>query len=139
MTSQDFSSVKVGDVLWSIELSECEVTEICSSYIELTSTDESGDYAEYNFKGFHHPDMSNDIDFVLNKNQSLFWSKPEIKIPENPRRKIRLGALYWANIYRGHVEIFKSADEAERSVSNQYYIIATAVKLTGEYEVYDDE
>lgn len=75
--TNDFRKCKVGDKLWSIQLGECEVTNIQCGILELTNNIKNS--SEYYLDG-----KESGRDFI----QSLYFSNPNIIAPEKPKEKI---------------------------------------------------
>ena len=74
---QDFSKCKAGDRLWSIQLGECEVYERKDGIIFCKGKC-NYNKAAYNYEGKYYP---------KDKLPSLFFSKPEIKMPESQEQE----------------------------------------------------
>lgn len=72
MNTNDFSKCKVGEKLWSLQLSECVVVEIDEDDDSVRCENTEGARRYYSFDGkyFHEDNF-----------QSLFFSKPEIIAP----------------------------------------------------------
>ncbi len=79
--TNDFSGVRVGDKLWSIQLGDCEVIKIyensdLSLYsLGLESLADNGENEYYHVSG---------LCWDRDLHQSLFWSNPNIISPEKP-------------------------------------------------------
>lgn len=75
--TNDFSKCKVGQELWSIEVGDCKFEKITNEGIFVSNNDNV--IFQYNFNGTY-----------LNwaKNQSLYFSNPNIIAPEKPKEKI---------------------------------------------------
>lgn len=118
---QDFKNVKQGDRLWSIHLGDCEVCGIDS--VGLRCTNKFKEHS-YFFDGKYFSD---------DNGPSLFWSNPNIQIPERPKRKVIKTIERWANIYeRKDTIIWHDKDSADRYVNENRI---ACVKLTGSYEI----
>jgi len=128
-SASDFSGVKVGDKLWSVQLGECEVT-----HAPQTDKDRIICCPMY----CCHDSLCYSQDGKLMDNhpvQSLFWARPEIIAPPKPKRKVVKTVELWQNVYPENVTYLhvtkKEADE--RSEGNRI----ACVHLTGTYEVFE--
>lgn len=127
--TQDFSTAKVGDKLWSIQLGECYVKSIIKYQICSESQDKTIWYY-YDLNGTFNVD---------DKFPSLFWSNPNIQIPERPKRKVIKTVEKWCNIYEGFEGfpcISDSISMANKNAENNTAMKRIAIfKLTGTYEI----
>jgi len=131
--TNDFSGVNIGDKLWSIQLGNCVVERkrTNTSVIMCITPDgaEKSDSAWYHFDGKH-----NDFDYC----QSLFWSKPEIIAPENPRKMVKRETECFAVVVNGKNRmvclIGGDAEEYADGLRDEGVINIKVVRCTGEYE-----
>jgi hypothetical protein len=128
MCANDFSSVKVGDKLWSVQLGECDVVVVkAGTWNSIVCRNGEGNSEPYHQDGRY---WSEDAA------PSLYWSRPEITAPPKPKRMVRKEVEAWVNVYDGmHIVdssmMFKTRDAAD--VSGTCRI--ACVRLTGSYEV----
>ena len=125
--ASDFSGVKVGDKLWSVQLGECEVIGIgysCGNRF-IKCVGDKGVMAGYDCDGRR---STHDV------NQSLFWSRPENIAPPRPKRKVVKTVEAWAvvsgsGLVRGICR--RLVDAARLVVDGDDH----GVRLTGTYDV----
>lgn len=122
-SSSDFSGVKVGDKLWSVQLGECEVLYISTGEWPIVCQNERGTGA-YTANG---KKMEDDV------NPSLFWSRPKIIAPPKPKRKVVKTVERWLNVHKDG-RTFTFSSERDANQRSDFERIA-CVRLTGTYEV----
>ena len=111
-SASDFSGVKVGDKLWSVQLGECEVT-----HAPQTDKDRIICCPMY----CCHDSLCYSQDGKLMDNhpvQSLFWSRPEIIAPPKPKRKVINSVSTGGNV-RGIRDIRALCDFAFKSCNGK--------------------
>lgn len=123
--TSDFSGVKVGDKLWSVQLGECEVSETSRAGIYRIFCKSKLSEASYTASGLYSEEAAV---------QSLFWSRPEIIAPPKPRRKVTKTMEAWANVYPDGIILHETALGATQNSTSG---CLCQVRLTGTYEVFE--
>lgn len=123
--TNDFSSVKVGDKLWSIQLGECEVMGANYNHVVVKRVSSTVDLC-YELDGKH---LKGDA------HQSLFWFKPEIIAPPRPKRKVTKTLERWVNVYPGDLSGIRLHRSESDALCNALDGAIATVRVTGTYEV----
>lgn len=125
-SESDFSGVKVGDKLWSVQLGECEVVRVDSNVWPCVCQGAGGMECY----------TSDGKVVATDAFPSLFWSRPEIIAPPKPKRRVVKTVEAWANVYPGGnlSPLFDSVEYANWGAS---YGRVACVHLTGTYEVFE--
>ena len=126
--ASDFSGVKVGDKLWSVQLGECEVSLVDDDNTFYCENADDGSWFNLNGKCISNDDHGH--------HQSLFWSRPEIIAPPRPKRKMVKTVEAWANVYRGReMTLHNTWDDAKFDCGRYAGFLRGCVRITGTYEV----
>lgn len=120
-----FSSVKVGDKLWSAAYGECEVTDKGPSTLVVVPTCDTMRRISIVF--------FNDGTTHGTAPQSLFWSRPEIIAPPKPKRKVMKTVEAWANVYPSGKQTLH--DSMSDAITYRCLNVEATVKIVGAYEV----
>ena len=119
--------IKTGDKLWSIQLGECVVVDIDDSAQNPICVGSIGSpyvgQESYDYEGHH---------WESDKIPSLFWSKPEFKLPVKPKKKVKKTG--WINIYNdGSTSNIYDSELRAKNNHNPNKILAARINV--EYEV----
>lgn len=129
--TSDFSGVKVGDKLWSVQLGECEVANVDNKDCTFKCEDTNNNLNMW----YRRDGTSYDITGP-SAHQQLFWSRPDIIAPPRPKRKVVKTVEAWINIYPEDVPRFAHKTRDEADSARELNRIA-CVHLTGSYEVFE--
>lgn len=126
-----FENAKVGDRVYWASGPECKVGETNGVITEVSDMAVrvrfENQYSTIRFS------VQGIIPEMGTSNQELFWSKPNIVAPEQPKTKGKKVLTGWVNVYRDvSAAIFSSRKEADAWAHTNRI---ACVEVKGEYEV----
>ena len=122
--SDDFSTVRPGDKLWSLRYGEVVVTE--KHHYKVQCRVAPNHWVLWWFDGRHY-----DTDVT----PDLYWSKPEIIAPPQPKRMVNKQFVGWVNVYpAGLGYLYDTQEQADFGAGKDRIGPAERIDITREVE-----